>query len=172
MPESYNGFKMGSEGRRGGLPVTMPLNAIEELVDVGQSAAARRRLCRARTARAAAWRAGPLHRAAFWRKVSGLQLKAHEDRVPWPAMAVPARSIDLLEDHLPFEFIKIDHLPDPSLPNGIPNPLLPEKTQSGERGGGGQREPTSAIAWDGDFDRCLSPTTTKDASSRATTSSA
>ncbi len=62
--------------------------------------------------------------------------------------------IDLLEEHLPFTFIRINHEPDGAFPNGIPNPLLPEK-----------REATAAavrehgadlgIAWDGDFDRCF-----------------
>lgn len=62
--------------------------------------------------------------------------------------------VDLLDAHLPFEFIRINHEPDGSFPNGIPNPLLPEN-----------REATAAavvahgadfgIAWDGDFDRCF-----------------
>jgi phosphomannomutase len=62
--------------------------------------------------------------------------------------------IDLLEPHLPFEFIKLHHSPDGSFPNGVPNPML-------ER----NREVTSAkvretradlgLAWDGDYDRCF-----------------
>jgi len=62
--------------------------------------------------------------------------------------------IDLLEPHLPFEFVRMFHEPDGNFPNGIPNPLLPEN-----------RQPTVdklletgadvAIAWDGDFDRCF-----------------
>lgn len=62
--------------------------------------------------------------------------------------------IDALEEHLPFEFIKIHHLPDGNFPHGIPNPLLPEN-----------RAPTIeavqahqadlGVAWDGDFDRCF-----------------
>ena len=62
--------------------------------------------------------------------------------------------IDLLEPHLPVEFIKLQHEPDGRFPNGIPNPLLPEG-----------RTPTIdaikehgadfGIAWDGDFDRCF-----------------
>ena len=62
--------------------------------------------------------------------------------------------IDLLEQHLPFTFIRLNHEPDGTFPNGVPNPLLPEK-----------REATAAavrehgadlgIAWDGDFDRCF-----------------
>ena len=62
--------------------------------------------------------------------------------------------IDMLEEQLPFSFIKINHEPDGDFPNGIPNPLLPEnrsvtadavKKQTADLG----------IAWDGDFDRCF-----------------
>lgn len=62
--------------------------------------------------------------------------------------------VDLLEPHLPFEFIKLHHKPDGNFPNGVPNPMLEEN-----------REPVIAavrendadlgIAWDGDFDRCF-----------------
>jgi phosphomannomutase len=62
--------------------------------------------------------------------------------------------VDLLEPHLPFEFIKVHHEPDGHFPNGVPNPLLIEN-----------RKPTIdallankadlGIAWDGDFDRCF-----------------
>jgi phosphomannomutase/phosphomannomutase/phosphoglucomutase len=62
--------------------------------------------------------------------------------------------IDSLERSLPFEFVKLNHEPDGTFPNGVPNPLLPEN-----------REVTSTavvaeqadlgIAWDGDFDRCF-----------------
>ncbi len=62
--------------------------------------------------------------------------------------------IDLLEQHLPFQFIKVHHDSDGNFPNGVPNPLLPEN-----------RQPTIdairandadlGIAWDGDFDRCF-----------------
>ncbi|MFL0804699.1 MAG: phosphomannomutase [Agarilytica sp.] len=62
--------------------------------------------------------------------------------------------IDALEPHLPIEFIKVHHEPDGSFPNGIPNPLLPERRQSTidavkESGA------DFGIAWDGDFDRCF-----------------
>ena len=62
--------------------------------------------------------------------------------------------IDSIEEFLPFEFIKLNHDPDGTFPNGIPNPLLTEN-----------RTVTSdavvevgadlGIAWDGDFDRCF-----------------
>jgi phosphomannomutase len=62
--------------------------------------------------------------------------------------------LDALEPLLPFEFIKVNHTPDGTFPNGVPNPLLT-----------GNREATAkivretgadvGIAWDGDFDRCF-----------------
>lgn len=62
--------------------------------------------------------------------------------------------LDALESHLPFELIKVNHEPDGTFPNGIPNPLLPEN----------RHYTTNAVlehgadfglAWDGDFDRCF-----------------
>ncbi len=63
-------------------------------------------------------------------------------------------TLDLLEKHVPFEFIKVHHEADGHFPNGVPNPLLEEN-----------RQPTIdaiiehgadlGIAWDGDFDRCF-----------------
>lgn len=62
--------------------------------------------------------------------------------------------IDLLEPHLPFEFIKVDNTPDGRLPNGIPNPLLPEKRQRAADAVKAHGADLG-IAWDGDFDRCF-----------------
>jgi len=63
-------------------------------------------------------------------------------------------ALDAIEDRLPIEMIKVFHEPDSSFPNGVPNPLLPEK-----------RAPTInaikkhgadlGVAWDGDYDRCF-----------------
>ncbi|MBU1099238.1 MAG: phosphomannomutase [Bacteroidetes bacterium] len=63
-------------------------------------------------------------------------------------------ALDALEPKLPIEMIKVFHEPDPSFPNGVPNPLLPEN-----------RKPTMdaiiehgadlGVAWDGDYDRCF-----------------
>jgi len=62
--------------------------------------------------------------------------------------------IDMLENRLPFEFIKLQHEPDGSFPNGIPNPLLPEGR--GVTIEAIQRHKADlGIAWDGDFDRCF-----------------
>jgi phosphomannomutase/phosphoglucomutase len=64
------------------------------------------------------------------------------------------RIVDLIDAHLPLEFIRIHHEPDGSFPNGIPNPLLPqnrEATAEAVRHHGAD----FGIAWDGDFDRCF-----------------
>jgi len=62
--------------------------------------------------------------------------------------------IDKLEPFLPFEFIKVQHEPDGTFPNGVPNPMLVEN----------HRAPVEAlrkhgadcaISWDGDYDRCF-----------------
>ncbi|MFT3905590.1 MAG: phosphomannomutase [Steroidobacteraceae bacterium] len=62
--------------------------------------------------------------------------------------------VDQLEPHLPFEFIKINHDPDGTFPNGVPNPMLEENRQStidAIRKHGADL----GLAWDGDFDRCF-----------------
>lgn len=64
------------------------------------------------------------------------------------------RVIDLLEPHLPFEFIKLHHEADGNFPNGVPNPLLPENrvaTIAAVREHGADL----GLGWDGDFDRCF-----------------
>lgn len=62
--------------------------------------------------------------------------------------------IDLLEQHLPFEFIKVHHEPDGNFPNGIPNPLLPENRAATAEAVLAHKA-DMGIAWDGDFDRCF-----------------
>ncbi|MEF2146343.1 MAG: phosphomannomutase [Desulfovibrionaceae bacterium] len=62
--------------------------------------------------------------------------------------------LDQLEKRLPFQFCKIQHEPDGTFPNGVPNPLLPENRKATadlvrEQGC------DFGVAWDGDFDRCF-----------------
>jgi phosphomannomutase len=62
--------------------------------------------------------------------------------------------IDQLERYLPFEFIKLQHTPDGTFPNGIPNPMIAENqavTAEAVRQSGAD----VALAWDGDYDRCF-----------------
>ena len=62
--------------------------------------------------------------------------------------------IDQLEQYLPFTFIKVQHTPDGTFPNGIPNPILPDNQEATAKV---VREAGAdvGIAWDGDFDRCF-----------------
>ncbi len=64
------------------------------------------------------------------------------------------RIIDLLEPHLPFEFVKLNHAPDGHFPNGVPNPLLVENRDAAAAAVRAHRA-DMGIAWDGDFDRCF-----------------
>lgn len=59
-----------------------------------------------------------------------------------------------LAQRLPFEFVRLHMEPDGTFPNGVPNPLLPERraaTAAAVREAGADM----GIAWDGDFDRCF-----------------
>lgn len=62
--------------------------------------------------------------------------------------------IDRLEQHLPFEFIKIHHEPDGEFPHGVPNPLL-EENRAATADAVRAHDADLGIAWDGDFDRCF-----------------
>ncbi len=62
--------------------------------------------------------------------------------------------IDRLAPHLPFDFIRVNHEPDGSFPNGIPNPLLPEN-RAATADAVKRHEADLGLAWDGDFDRCF-----------------
>jgi phosphomannomutase len=62
--------------------------------------------------------------------------------------------LDQLEPHLPFDFVKVNHQPDSSFPNGVPNPMIEANrasTVEAMRTSGAD----IGIAWDGDFDRCF-----------------
>ena len=62
--------------------------------------------------------------------------------------------VDLLENELSVEFIKVHNKPDGNFPNGIPNPLLPDKRQATSQAVI-KNHADMGIAWDGDFDRCF-----------------
>jgi phosphomannomutase len=62
--------------------------------------------------------------------------------------------VDLLEPHLPFEFVKLHHEPDGSFPNGVPNPML-ERNRAATIDLIRRSGADMGVAWDGDFDRCF-----------------
>jgi phosphomannomutase len=62
--------------------------------------------------------------------------------------------VDQLEPHLPFEFVKINHNPDSSFPNGVPNPMI-EENRASTSAAIREHKADMGLAWDGDFDRCF-----------------
>lgn len=58
------------------------------------------------------------------------------------------------ELQIPVTFVKVNHEPDGSFPNGIPNPLLPENRPMTSEAVKTHRA-DFGVAWDGDFDRCF-----------------
>ena len=62
--------------------------------------------------------------------------------------------VDLIENDLPFQFVKLHHEPDGTFPHGVPNPMLEENravtAQTVLR-----EKADIGIAFDGDFDRCF-----------------
>jgi len=62
--------------------------------------------------------------------------------------------VDQLEQYLPFQFIKINHHPDGSFPNGVPNPML-EANRVATIEAIKKHKADCGIAWDGDYDRCF-----------------
>jgi phosphomannomutase len=62
--------------------------------------------------------------------------------------------VDLLEPHLPFQFIKLHHEPDGSFPHGVPNPML-EENRDATRKAVLDAGADVGLAWDGDYDRCF-----------------
>jgi phosphomannomutase len=63
-------------------------------------------------------------------------------------------TLDRLEPHLPFEFIKLYHAADGTFPNGVPNPML-EENRAPTIDAIRKHKADFGIAWDGDFDRCF-----------------
>ncbi|MDL2280203.1 phosphomannomutase [Desulfovibrio sp. OttesenSCG-928-G11] len=69
----------------------------------------------------------------------------------WPALeALLAR----LPKELSSAFLPLHQEPDGNFPNGVPNPLLPEKREETARAVRA-RKADLGLAWDGDFDRCF-----------------
>lgn len=62
--------------------------------------------------------------------------------------------MDALAARLPFEIVRVNYAPDPTFPNGIPNPLLTEN-RAATTNAVKKASADFGIAWDGDFDRCF-----------------
>jgi phosphomannomutase len=63
-------------------------------------------------------------------------------------------TIDQLEPHLPFAFVKLHHEPDGTFPHGVPNPML-EANRAPMIAALQREKAAMGIAWDGDYDRCF-----------------
>ncbi|NII56409.1 phosphomannomutase [Luteibacter sp. SG786] len=146
-PIDYNGMKLVREGAR---PISgdTGLRDIERMVeggDFGQPAVSRGSISREHD------KSAYIRHLLSYIDVASLKpLKIVVNAGNGGAGVV----VDLLEEHLPFEFVRVNHEPDSSFPNGIPNPLLPENrdvTANAVREHGAD----FGIAWDGDFDRCF-----------------
>jgi len=145
-PMDYNGLKFVREGSR-------PISADTGLEDIRELAE--------RNAFTDAARKGSVERID-WKEDYIQALLGYVDRnklKPLKIVANPGNGgagpiIDLLEAHLPFEFIRINFEPDGTFPNGIPNPILPENRQA-TIDAVLEHKADFGIAWDGDYDRCF-----------------
>lgn len=150
-PADYNGMKLVQRGAR-------PVSSASGLADIADMAASD------------SWYRNILHRPAISGTLEKCPDKNHyikhllsyvkADRLAPLTLVVNAGNgcagpvVDELEKYLPFTFIKLNHVPDGTFPNGVPNPLLPEKrevTAQAVR----DHNADLGIAWDGDFDRCF-----------------
>ena len=146
-PPDYNGMKFVREGSR-------PISADTGLAEMRAMIDEGRLPPRARTAGGVA----PLaiegeylqHLLGYVRGVPLAPLKVVVNAGNGGAGVI----IDQLEPHLPFRFVKLNHQPDGSFPNGVPNPMLAHNrasTSAAVREHGAD----CGLAWDGDFDRCF-----------------
>lgn len=62
--------------------------------------------------------------------------------------------VEELGRRLPFEFVPLNYEPDGNFPNGVPNPLLPERREDTSRSVIAAKADLG-VAFDGDFDRCF-----------------
>ena len=150
-PIEYNGFKfIGPKARPFGLGEEF--SAFRNLVETAAFTKSERRGILSTTSIVPSY-IDLLLRLVDVRKFRPLRLVAD------PGNGVAGHVIDALKQRfeefgVPVDFIKINHEPDGSFPNGVPNPLLPERraaTSNAVR----EHHADMGIAWDGDFDRCF-----------------
>jgi phosphomannomutase/phosphomannomutase/phosphoglucomutase len=148
-PADYNGMKLVREGSR-------PVSGDTGLDEV------RERAERLEAGRPAPRAPGGAVRSADTRAAYVAHLLGYVDRSRLRPLRLVVNAgngcagpvIDRLEPHLPFEFVKVQHEPDGTFPNGVPNPLLPENRAATSAAIARSRA-DFGIAWDGDFDRCF-----------------
>ncbi len=146
-PADYNGMKFVRESARP-LSADSGLEDIRRLAERGEFSAPARQGSLIATDLRADYIDHLLGYIADLDKLKPLKIVCNAGN----GMAGPV--VDLLEQHLPFEFVKIHNEPDGSFPNGIPNPLLPER-RGATVDAINQYGADLGVAWDGDFDRCF-----------------
>jgi phosphomannomutase len=146
-PRDYNGMKLVKAEAR---PISgdTGLLEIKALIESGQFTPASRQGQSHVLAHRTAYRDRLLQYLGPMDAISPLKIVVN------PGNGGAGAVIDLLTEHVPFDFVKVHFEADGHFPNGVPNPLLVEN-----------RGPTVAaiaesgadlgIAWDGDFDRCF-----------------
>ena len=145
-PADYNGLKLVQAGARP-IGADSGLREIEALAASGTSASA------AKPGRLSRYDNRPAYLEHLLTYVDAAELKPLKI-VTNPGNGCAGPTLEALAPRLPFELVKINHEPDGTFPNGIPNPLLPENRGATARA---VRESGAdfGIAWDGDFDRCF-----------------
>jgi len=148
-PKDYNGMKLVREGSR---PISSDsgLKEIEERVVTGSFAPVSPDTIPGKVSYANIMQEYVQHLLTYVDQSLLKPLKVVVNAGNGAAGAV----IDALEPYVPFEFIKVNHTPDGTFPNGVPNPLLVENREATAKV---VRDQGAAIgiAWDGDFDRCF-----------------
>ncbi|MGF1548227.1 MAG: phosphomannomutase [Thiotrichales bacterium] len=145
-PIEYNGLKLV---RRDAQPVSgdSGLFDIRDLAQAGEFAPA------ARPGSITPLQARPAYLEHLLTYVDKTQLKPLKIVVN-PGNGGAGLALRPLAQSLPFEFVEVHFEPDRRFPNGIPNPLLPERrtaTIEAIQAHGADL----GISWDGDFDRCF-----------------
>ncbi|MBL4917327.1 phosphomannomutase [Szabonella alba] len=151
-PMDYNGMKMVREGAAP-ISAATGMDAVRALAESGDFApsATRGQLRPAKAARMAY-----VHTVLSFVDIAGLRplkiLVNAGNGAAGPTFDAIAAA--LAKRGAPLSFICMNHEPDGSFPNGIPNPLLPENqpvTAEAVRASGAD----FGVAFDGDFDRCF-----------------
>jgi phosphomannomutase len=145
-PPDYNGMKMVREESRP-LSADTGLKEIRTLAERGDFAPAKRR--------------GTMRAVDIMPEYIA-HLLSYVDRTALAPLKIVVNAgnggagpiIDLLQPHLPFEFVKMFHQPDGTFPNGVPNPMVEENRRVTSERVRAERADIG-IAWDGDYDRCF-----------------
>lgn len=150
-PIEYNGMKIVGPGSRPLDPAT-ELATVKELAELGRFEPATKQGVRVPTDLRATF-ARHVADQADAKAIGPLRLLVN------PGNGTAGAAFDkvaetLIADGAQLDIVRLHHEPDPTFPNGIPNPLIPaNQGQTAD-----QVVVTGAdlgIAWDGDFDRCF-----------------